>query len=51
MHAQVTVEGGWRNRIAYPIIEALSIPIMRTWNETVPMWGFHHHYNMRCGHQ
>ncbi|EIE20684.1 hypothetical protein COCSUDRAFT_57252 [Coccomyxa subellipsoidea C-169] len=48
---QVTVEGGWRNRIAYPIIEALSIPIMRTWNETVPMWGFHHHYNMRCGHQ
>ncbi|KAK9901586.1 hypothetical protein WJX75_003489 [Coccomyxa subellipsoidea] len=48
---QVVVEGGWRNRIAYPIIESLNIPIMRTWNETVPMWSFHHHYNMRCGHQ
>ncbi|BDA42198.1 hypothetical protein COCOBI_03-0850 [Coccomyxa sp. Obi] len=48
---EVVVEGGWRNRIAYPIIESLNIPIMRTWNQTVPLWNFHHHYNMKCGNQ
>lgn len=45
------MEGGWRNKIAYPIIEDLNIPIMRTWNETVPLWSYHHHYNMKCGDQ
>ena len=51
VHVQVVVEGGWRNKIAYPIIESLNIPIMRTWNQTVPMWSLHHHYNLKCGTQ
>ena len=42
---QVVVEGGWRNKIATPVLEALGIPIMRTWNQTVPLHFLHHHYN------
>ena len=52
---QVVVEGGWRNRIAYPWMEALGVPVMRTWNETVPLWSYHHQYHPHnphpdCGH-
>ena len=46
---QVILEGGWRNRIAYRAMSQLGIPIMRTWNESVPLWQYHHHYHTSCG--
>ena len=42
---QIIVEGGWRNKIALPWMDALGVPVMRTWNETVPLWSYHHHYH------
>eukprot|EP00884_Botryococcus_braunii_P003717 jgi/Botrbrau1/13346/Bobra.0158s0002.1 len=45
---QVLVEGGWRNKVALPIIEALGIPIMHTWNQTLPLWWTKNHYNPSC---
>lgn len=47
--AQVVLKGGWRNEIAYRMIPELDMPIMRTWNETVPIYFLHHHYNDHCG--
>lgn len=46
---QIVLKGGWRNEIAYRMIPELDIPIMRTWNETVPIHFLHHHYNDHCG--
>lgn len=43
------LKGGWRNEIAYRMIPELDMPIMRTWNETVPIYFLHHHYNDHCG--
>jgi hypothetical protein len=48
--AQVVVEGGWRNRIASPLMAALRVPIMRTWNQTVPLWFQHHDYHPNNPH-
>ena len=44
------VEGGWRNKIAYSWMEDLGVPVMRTWNETVPLWSYHHHYHPHNPH-
>ena len=41
--AQDNVEGGFRNRIANPIVASLGIPIVHTWNFSVPMWEYYHH--------
>ena len=41
---QVVLKGGWRNEIGYRMIPELNMPIMRTWNETVPIYFLHHHY-------
>ena len=46
---QIVLKGGWRNEIAYRMIPELNMPIMRTWNETVPIHFLHHHYNDHCG--
>ena len=46
---QVVLKGGWRNEIAYRMIPELDMPIMQTWNETVPIHFLHHHYNFHCG--
>lgn len=37
------VQGGFRNRIANPHISSLGIPIVQTWNLSVPMWEYYHH--------
>jgi hypothetical protein len=39
---EVVVRGGWRNRMTLPVIERLGIPIMHTWNQSVPLWEYHH---------
>ena len=46
---QIVLKGGWRNEIGYRMIPELNMPIMRTWNETVPIYFLHHHYNDHCG--
>ncbi len=38
---QLVAEGGWRNKIALPVMRDLGIPIIHTWNQTVPMWQYH----------
>lgn len=43
---QVVAQGGWRNKIADPLIAGLSIPQMRTWNYSAGLWQFHHHYQV-----
>ena len=45
---QVLVEGGWRNRLQLPMIAKLGIPIIHTWNLSVPMWEYHHGFQVRC---
>ena len=44
--AQVIVEGGWRNRISDPVMAKLGIPVMRTWNLSVPLWEYHHGFQV-----
>lgn len=40
------VEGGWRNKISLPIIEGVGIPVMHTWNLSVPLWEYHHGFQV-----
>ena len=42
----VIVRGGWRNRLTLPVIEKLGIPIMDTWNQSVPLWEYHHGFQV-----
>ena len=44
---QVTLRGGWRNELAEPMMRALGIPSLKTWNQTVPMWQYYHNYNWK----
>ncbi|KAK9825884.1 hypothetical protein WJX81_000941 [Elliptochloris bilobata] len=46
---QVIVQGGWRNKILSPVVAGLGVPVMETWNQTVPLWQYNHHYNPTCG--
>ena len=46
---QVIVAGGWRNQILSPVVAGLGVPVMQTWNQTVPLWQYNHHYNPTCG--
>ena len=43
---QVIVEGGWRNKLTLPQIEKLDIPIVHTWNHSVPLWEYHHGFQV-----
>ena len=43
------MEGGWRNKILNPVVAGLGVPVMPTWNQTVPLWQYNHHYNPTCG--
>lgn len=45
---QIIVEGGWRNKMTLPVIERLGIPIMHTWNLSVPLWEYHHGFQVSC---
>ncbi|BDA49809.1 hypothetical protein COCOBI_14-4290 [Coccomyxa sp. Obi] len=49
---QIIVEGGWRNKITLPVIERLGIPIVHTWNLSVPLWQYHHSFQEKddCTH-
>ena len=40
-HLQVVLEGGWRNQISRPLMQGLGIPIVETWNASVPIWQYH----------
>ena len=44
---RVIVEGGWRNKLTLPQIEKLGIPIVHTWNHSVPLWEYHHGFPVR----
>lgn len=35
------LQGGWRNRVCVPLMQAAAIPVIQSWNETVPMWEAH----------
>ena len=41
--AQDILQGGFRNHVANSIIASLGIPIVETWNLSVPMWEYYHH--------
>ena len=41
---QVVLEGGWHNRVALPVLNALGVAVMRTWNSSLPLWQYHHSY-------
>ena len=49
---QILVEGGWRNRIAGPVMQKLGIPVLAIWNQSLPLWDFHHNYQNKldCTH-
>eukprot|EP00884_Botryococcus_braunii_P023107 jgi/Botrbrau1/9480/Bobra.0252s0098.2 len=51
-HVAEVVAGGWRNRIALPVMEQLGIPIMHTWNTSLPIFHFHHNFQEKddCTH-
>ncbi len=42
----VIVRGGWRNGLTLPVIEGLGIPVMHTWNQSVPLWEYHHGFQV-----
>ena len=48
---QILMEGGWRNKLAAPVMDSLGIPVLATWNQSVPLWQWHHHYNPHWAHQ
>ena len=43
---RVIVEGGWRNKLTLPLIQKLGIPIVHTWNQSVPLWEYHHGFQV-----
>ena len=38
---KIVHEGGWRNQLSRPVMTALGIPIIETWNRSVPIWQYH----------
>ena len=46
---QIVAEGGWRNKMALPVIEKLGIAIMNTWNQSLPMWQYHTNFSEQDG--
>lgn len=49
MPVQTIVEGGWRNRLSLPVMARLGIPVMHTWNLSVPLWEYHHGFQVPLG--
>ena len=47
---ELILEGGWRNKAARPMMEELGIPLVETWNKTLPVWKYHHHYHENPDH-
>ena len=49
---QLIVEGGWRNKAAKSVLQPY-MPIVESWNDTVPLWKFHRDNVMQgyeCSH-
>ena len=44
---QGVLAGDWRNQAANPVMRELGIPVLHTWNWTLPLWEYHHNYNRR----
>ena len=38
---QQVADGGWRNIIARPVMSAVGIPVLQTWNESMLLWNYH----------
>jgi len=38
---QMMADGGWRNQIAVPMMREAGIPVIHTWNQSLPMWQYH----------
>lgn len=38
--------GGWRNALADPVMRAAGVPVVHSWNESVPLWQTHR-YNAK----
>lgn len=36
-HLQIVLEGGWRNQLSRPVMQRLGIPVIETWNTSVPL--------------
>lgn len=47
----ILTQGGWRNKMATLVMQHLGIPVIATWNQSVPMWEWHHHYNPHWRYQ
>jgi hypothetical protein len=45
---QVIVDGGWRNKLTLPVMKELGIPIVHTWNLSVPLWQYHHSFQVHA---
>ncbi|KAK9868045.1 hypothetical protein WJX84_001376 [Apatococcus fuscideae] len=41
---RVVTQGGWRNTLAYSLMDELHVPVVYAWNETLPLWQFHQAY-------
>ena len=47
---ELVLEGGWRNKAARPMMAQLGIPLVETWNKTLPVFRYHHHYHENPAH-
>jgi hypothetical protein len=47
----IVAEGGWRNKLAREAIKELEIPTMAIWNESLPIWEYHHHLGGKTMHE
>ena len=48
--AEKVARGGWRNIMSNPLMAKLGVPVLHTWNYSVPIWNLHHHYQVGCWH-
>ncbi|KAK9841328.1 hypothetical protein WJX74_003987 [Apatococcus lobatus] len=48
---RVVTTGGWRNSLAYSLMDELHVPVVYSWNETLPLWQYHQAYRseLRAG--
>eukprot|EP00884_Botryococcus_braunii_P017743 jgi/Botrbrau1/4652/Bobra.33_2s0023.1 len=46
----IVAQGGWRNVAASAVMNRLGIPIMSIWNQSIPIWQFHHHLGKQAMH-
>lgn len=49
---RVLMEGGWRNKLASPVMTQLGVPILQIWNHSMPLWQYHHNFQVKddCTH-